>query len=264
MTTPALEASSVSVFAAGGRALLADVSLALVPGEVVALVGPNGAGKSTLLRVLSGDLSPQRGHVMLDGRSLRAYRPRALAQRRAVLAQSINVVFPFTVTDIVRMGAGDDHGRRVDHLVEAVLAEVDLIGFESRVITTLSGGEQQRAHLARVLVQLDCAMSGPGILLLDEPTASLDLRHQLDVLAAIGRRAGHGAAVLIVLHDLNLAARLAGHVVVMKGGHIDADGTPHETITGDVLARVFAVTEVVCQVPPASVPFVLPHAARKL
>jgi iron complex transport system ATP-binding protein len=261
MTTLSAHSVTVSI---GGRTLIDDVTLALAPGEVVALVGPNGAGKSTLLRVLSGEIVPQRGGVNLDGSKLHSYRPRALARRRAVLAQSVNVVFPFTVTEIVRMGAGDDRGRRIDYLVEAALAEVDLVGFEDRVITTLSGGEQQRAHLARVLVQLDCAESGPGALLLDEPTASLDLRHQLDVLAAIGRRAERGATVIIVLHDLNLAARLAGRVVVMKAGHIDADGAVGETITETVLARVFAVTGVVGRAPPAGTPFVLPHAARKL
>ena len=169
---------------AGARAILDAVSLAIAPGETVALVGPNGAGKSTLLRVLSGELAADAGTVVLKGREPRAYEPRVLALHRAVLSQHTSVAFPFSVAEVVRMGAGDRRGAAVEPLVDAALAEVDLAGFRERIITTLSGGEQQRAHFARVLVQLACgeAAHGPGVLLLDEPTASLDLRHQLDVL----------------------------------------------------------------------------------
>ena len=117
-------------------------------GEIVALVGPNGAGKSTLLRVLSGDLAPHAGTVRLNGRTLASYGPRALAGRRAVLSQSLNVAFPFTVAEIVRMGAGDGRGRRIDDLVEAALAEVDLGNFDERVITTLSGASSS-ARISR-------------------------------------------------------------------------------------------------------------------
>src|SRR5262249_9637691 len=140
------------------------------------------------------DLSPHTGIVSLKGRTLVSYGPRALAGHRAVLSQSIGVTFPFTVAEIVRMGAGDRRGQQVDELVDAALAEVDLSDFHERVITTLSGGEQQRAHFARVLVQLACgeAVNGPGLLLLDEPTAALDLRHQLDVIAAARTRAAAG------------------------------------------------------------------------
>ena len=137
---PLLAAASISV-RIGAKTLLDDVSLSLGSGEIVALVGPNGAGKSTLLRVLSGDLAPHAGTVRLHGRTLAAYGPRALAGRRAVLSQGLNVAFPFTVAEIVRMGAGDGRGRRIDLLVEAALAEVDLGNFHERVITTLSGGE---------------------------------------------------------------------------------------------------------------------------
>jgi iron complex transport system ATP-binding protein len=174
--TAALAASSITV-QIGAKTLLDDVSLSLEPGEIAALVGPNGAGKSTLLRVMSGDLTPRAGDVRLKGSGLASYGSRALAKHRAVLSQNISVAFPFTVAEIVRMGAGDRRGRRIDDYIDAALVAVDLDGFRDRVITTLSGGEQQRAHFARVLVQLDCgeAAHGPGVLLLDEPTASLDL-----------------------------------------------------------------------------------------
>jgi iron complex transport system ATP-binding protein len=262
--TPALAAADITV-SVGGKTLLDGVSLSLAAGEIAALVGPNGAGKSTLLRVLSGDLVPRAGVVSLNGRALASYAPRALAGHRAVLSQNISVSFPFTVAEIVRMGAGDRRGRKVDDLVDAVLAEVDLSDFHARVITTLSGGEQQRAHLARVLVQLACgeAAKGPGILLLDEPTAALDLRHQLGVIAAARTRAAAGTTIVAILHDLNLAVLLARRIVVLDHGRIDADGPPDATITDAVLERVFGVAQAVGSVPASGMPFILPHAARK-
>jgi heme transport system ATP-binding protein len=262
--TAALIASSITV-RVGAKTLLDDVSLSLEPGEIAALVGPNGAGKSTLLRVMSGDLAPHAGGVRLKGRELASYNSRALAKHRAVLSQNISVAFPFTVAEIARMGAGDRRGREVDAFIDAALAAVDLDGFRDRVITTLSGGEQQRAHFARVLVQLDCgeAAHGPGVLLLDEPTASLDLRHQLDVIAATKGRAARGVTVVAILHDLNLAALLARRIVVLDCGRIDGNGPPAETITDAMLNRVFGVAEVVDLV-PTGIPFILPHAARQV
>jgi iron complex transport system ATP-binding protein len=262
---PVLAASSVTV-RVGTKTLIDDISLSLEPGEIAALVGPNGAGKSTLMRVLSGDLVPGAGTVALKGRQLRSYGPRALARHRAMLSQSVSVAFSFTVAEIVRMGAGDRRGRAVDELVDAALDQVDLAKFHERVITTLSGGEQQRAHFARVLVQLACgeAVHGPGVLLLDEPTSSLDLRHQLDVIETAKSCAARGVTVIAILHDLNLAALLAKRIVVLDGGHIAGDGAPGETITDAMLDRVFGVADAVGRVPPAATPFLLPHAARKV
>lgn len=261
--TAAIEVGHVAV-RIGTKTLLADVSLSIAPGESVALVGPNGAGKSTLLRVLSGELAPSEGTVKLKGREPQSYRPRELALERAVLSQSITVSFPFTVREIVRMGAGE-RGAAADKLVDMALAEVDLTGFQNRIIGTLSGGEQQRAHFARVLVQLACGEMerGPGILLLDEPTASLDLRHQLDIVAAARTRTGDGATVVTILHDLNLAALLAHRVIVLGGGHVVADGPPADTITDALLSDVFGVMSAVSTTPIDATPFVLPHSARK-
>ena len=263
--TAVITARSITV-RIGGRTLLDDVSLSLAAGEIVALVGPNGAGKSTLLRVLSGDLAAGAGSVRLKGRALASYGARALAGHRAVLAQSVSVAFPFTVAEIVRMGAGDRHGRQVDDLVEAALNQVDLDDFHDRVITTLSGGEQQRAQFARVLVQLACgeAAHGPGVLLLDEPTASLDLRHQLDVIDAAKTCAARGVTVVAILHDLNLAVSLAGRIVVLDRGRIDGDDLPGAIITDAMLDRVFGVAAAVAIAPSGGAPFVLPHAARKV
>jgi len=262
--TPVLDATSVS-FRVGAKVLLDRVSLSINPGETVALVGPNGAGKSTLLRVLSGEIAAAAGTIKLKGREPRSYRPRVLALHRAVLSQSINVAFPFSVAEVVRMGAGERRGPTVESLVDVALTEVDLDGFRDRIISTLSGGEQQRAHFARVMVQLACgeAAHGPGVLLLDEPTASLDLRHQLDIAAATQRCVARGITVVAILHDLNRATLFAGRIVVLDRGRVAADGTPQETITDEILDRVFGIAGAIGRVPAPGTPFVLPHAARK-
>ena len=258
--TPVIASENVTV-RVGAKTLLDGVSLAVGAGETVALVGPNGAGKSTLMRVLAGGLKPTAGSVRLKERPLTAYAPRELAEHRAVLSHSVSVAFPFTVGEVVRMGAGDRHGRIVDELAEKALADVELASFRDRIITTLSGGEQQRAHFARVLVQLGCGETahGPGVLLLDEPTASLDLKHQLDMLDAVRRCAARGIAAIAILHDLNLATLCADRIVVLDGGRVVAEGPPAATVTDDLLARVFKVATFVGRAPPSGVPFVLPH-----
>jgi heme transport system ATP-binding protein len=259
--SPRLEAQSITV-RAGRSPLLADVSVSFRAGEIAVLVGPNGAGKTTLLRVLSGDQRPASGKVRLIGRELGAYTPRELARRRAVLSQRTSVAFPFTVADVVRLGAADERSARIEPMIDATLAEVEVLDLADRPITTLSGGEQQRAHFARVLVQLACAeqRNGPGVLLLDEPTSALDLRHQLGMLDAVKRRAAAGTIVVAVLHDLNLAALLADRVVVLDRGRVDCEGTPAQTITAPMLQRVFDIETAVGEPPKTGTPFVLPQA----
>jgi iron complex transport system ATP-binding protein len=263
--TAAIEATAVSV-RIGGKTLLDDISFVLRAGSTVALVGPDGAGKSTLLRALAGELKPSAGLVRIKGRPVSAYPARDLALHRAVLSQSISLTFPFTVTEIVRMGAGERSGPAVTARVDAAIEDVALEDFRDRVMMTLSGGEQQRAHFARVLVQLACgeAAHGPGLLLLDEPTASLDLRHQLDVLETARRCAARGVTVVAILHDLNLAALFAERVIVLDRGRIAADGTPGETITDAVLESVFGVAGAVARIPAPGLPYVLPHRAANV
>lgn len=259
--TAILTATDVT-FRAGAATLLDGVSLSVNAGETVALVGPNGAGKSTLLKILSGELRPDLGEVLINGQEIGRYHPRDLAARRAVLAQSITLTFPFTVEEVVRMGAGDRDNAGVAQEVDAALRAVDLSAYRHRIMTTLSGGEQQRAHFARILVQLAFgrAEHGPGILLLDEPTASLDLRHQLDLLAVTRAWAAKGTAVIAVLHDLNLATLFADRIVILDRARIVANGTAAETITDEWLERVFKVSTAVGRVPASGVPFVLPHS----
>ena len=261
---PTIEAASVSL-SIGRKRLLGGVSLAVAPGERVALIGTNGAGKSTLLRTLSGELAASSGQIRLRGRDLHGYRPRELSLHRAVLSQALTVAFPFTVSEIVRMGAGERRDSTVDKLVDDALAQVDLQDFQDRNINTLSGGEQQRVHFARVLVQASCGelVHGPGLILLDEPTASLDLRHQLDLIAAVKHRASSGTTVIAILHDLNIATLFANRIVILHQGVIAADGPPHKTITDELLRKTFGVSNSVCRIPDGDMPYVLPHHACK-
>jgi iron complex transport system ATP-binding protein len=255
------EARQVTV-TIGGRRIVDAVDLRLRPGTVTVLIGPNGAGKSTLLRVMAGERAATSGSVTLHGRALGAYRPAELARLRSVLAQSIALAFPFTVDEVVRLGVPLEAGeRRAAELAARALAAVGLTVPGERTATSLSGGEQQRVHLARVLVQLWAAPADgrARYLLLDEPTASLDLAHQLLILKLAREHAAAGGGVLAVLHDLNLAAMAADHVVALADGRVVAEGMPDAVITDRLLAEVYGV-DVKVRVTPAGV-FALPQSA---
>lgn len=223
-----------------GKPLLADVSLSVLLGEVLAVVGPNGAGKSTLLRTLCGDLRPTAGEVSLNGRPLSDWSPKELATRRAVLLQSSALTFGFTALEVVMLGRG--LGEADEDLAWRALAAVGLEEFHDRLYPTLSGGEQQRIQLARVLAQLDVERGpGPKYLFLDEPTASLDLAHQHDTLRVARQTAASGAGVFVVLHDLNLATQYADRVAVLSKGRIVAMGQPADTLRVELIEAVFGV-----------------------
>jgi iron complex transport system ATP-binding protein len=223
----------------GRRDVLTDVDLALRDHELTVVVGPNGAGKSTLLGALSGDVAPARGSVRLDGRELRDWSPQRLARRRAFLAQSNEVSFGFTVREVVTMGrhpwdTHEDLSR--DHEVVATsLARTDTLGLADRSFRELSGGEKARVSLARVLAQ------DTHVVLLDEPTAALDLRHTEEVLALATRLARDGRAVVVVAHDLSLAATHADRLVVVAEGRVAADGPPTEVLTPDLVRSVWGL-----------------------
>jgi len=257
----AYSARGVTVVASG-RTLLDGIDLDVRPGEVLALVGPNGAGKSTLMKALSGEQSLAGGTVTLDGVPVPRLAPFALAVRRAVLPQQAEVAFPFTVAEVVAVGVmGPASSPESRARIARLLAEVDLPGFAGRRYHSLSGGERQRVQLARVLGQLESGApvrgGAPGYLFLDEPTASLDLSHQLVVLRLARAFADRGGGVLAVLHDLNLAAMAADRIAVLAAGRLVATGRPGEVITDAVLARAFGVRVSVGAVPAG--PFVLPQ-----
>ncbi|MHA4815646.1 heme ABC transporter ATP-binding protein [Streptomyces aculeolatus] len=221
----------------GGRAVLDGVDLAARAGRLTALVGPNGAGKSTLLAALAGDLAPAAGEVLVGGRDVAAWAPAELALRRSVLPQSATLAFPFPVGDVVRMGRAPWSGTPAqdadDEAVAWALAVTETAEFAARPFAELSGGERARVALARVLAQR------AGLLLLDEPTAALDLRHQELVLRLARERAAAGDAVVVVLHDLGLAAAYADEVTVLDGGRVAASGPPAEVFDGPLLGDVY-------------------------
>ena len=250
-----LEAREVS-YRAGSALLVDGVSLALAPGEVLALVGPNGAGKSTLLRLLAGDLTSSSGEVLLDGRPLASYGPRELALRRAVMPQQTVLQFAFTAREVVLMGRSPHlRGAEREHdfaVAHACMMRTDSAQFAGRAYPTLSTGEQQRVTLARVLAQQT------PILLLDEPTSSLDIRHQEMVMQIAREAAEEGAAVLAVLHDLNLAAAYADRIAVLRRGRLVAAGAPADVLTGELLSDVFEHPILVTPHPVRPCPLVVP------
>lgn len=233
---PVLRARGVHV-RLGGAPVLDGVDLDVVPGEVLALVGPNGAGKSTLLAVLAGDQALERGDVELQGSPLARAPARELAQQRAVLLQHQTLAFGFSVRAVVAMGRAPwcRTDREVDdeRVVEEALARAEVRHLAERSVPTLSGGEQARTSFARVLAQ------EVPVLLLDEPTAALDIRHQEQVLRLAVEAARAGAAVVVVLHDLSLAAAHADRVCVLAGGRVRALGTPRAVLTDELLTEVY-------------------------
>lgn len=264
---PILSARALS-FVAGGRPLVADASLDLVPGRTTILIGPNGAGKSTLLKLVTGELKPVAGQVALDGEPLPAIPSWRLACQRAVMAQQTRLAFPFSVYEVARLGV-DGVGRalsrqRRDALVEECLAAAGVVELAARRYQTLSGGEQQRVQFARVLCQLEAGRSVATrqALFLDEPIASLDLCHQLALLDMARSIARRGVAVLIVLHDINLAVTYADHLVVMDRGGIVAQGAPAATLDDALLRNVFKVDLSFSRAPAAGLPFLLPQQHR--
>ncbi|WUI02752.1 heme ABC transporter ATP-binding protein [Spirillospora sp. NBC_00431] len=254
--TVALSASGLTV-RRGGVTVLEDVDLELRHGETLLLVGPNGAGKSTLLAALTGDVRPSAGEVTLDGRALRSWTPREQAMRRAMLPQRHTLAFAFTVGEVVRMGrspwAGTGPEDEDDAVVAQAMRDADVDAFARRSFTSLSGGEQARVALARVLAQR------AGTLLLDEPTAALDIRHQEQVFGLLGREAGRGRAVLAVVHDLDLAAAYADRVAVLARGRLVACGPPRRVLTGALLSDVYQHGIEVLRHPRTARPLVLPE-----
>jgi iron complex transport system ATP-binding protein len=233
-----------------------------MPGEVFVLVGPNGAGKSTLLRVLAGDIRPTEGRLLLDGRVLAEYRPEELAIRRAVLLQQVVLQFAFTVQEVVAMGRYPQRRRCADdpdedeRAIQRAMQHTETLDLAARIFPTLSGGEQERTSLARVLAQQT------PILLLDEPTSSLDIRHQELVMGVARDLAGRGASVLAILHDLNLAAAYAHRIGLLHRGRLVVCGSPWEVLSESTLSHVFDHPITVMPHPARDCPLILPLPHR--
>ena len=244
----------------GSKSLLDDVSLEVRAGEVLALLGPNGAGKSTLLSLLSGDMRPDSGSVRFDGRDIGDWSLADLARRRSVLLQDNQLLFPFTVHQVVEMGRSpwrrtpfeDDDNEAI---VEAIAA-ADIGHLGNRRVPSLSGGERARVAFARVMA------GRTGVLMLDEPTAALDLGHQEAVLSLARERARAGDAVLVVLHDLNLAGAYADRIALLREGRLVSCDAPERVLTVDIVSEVYRTRVEVIAHPVSGVGIVMPLRER--
>lgn len=224
------------------QVLVQDIDLELLPGTLTGLIGPNGAGKTTLLRLLAGLIQPSAGVVSLLGQPLQQLKPRERARRVALLPQESSVRFHFRVREVVMMGR-HPYSRWLrlpspqdEQVVEDCLKATGTLDLAERRITTLSGGERQRVLLARALAQ------DPAVLLLDEPTAKLDIKYQVQLFAIVRQRlAEHQTAAVAAIHDLNLAARMCDRLVLLAGGRVVARGVPDEVLTPSRLAGVFDI-----------------------
>lgn len=234
------------VTVAFGQSVIVEQTSRTFPGNrFTAIVGPNGAGKSTLMKLLTGELSPSTGSVLFNGIDIARQPARTLAGYRAVLSQSNQMSFPFTVYEVTGLGL---HGASVDRkgrarLIQHALECVELDGYDSRLYQQLSGGEQQRVQLARILCQLEAsaAPDDKKFLFLDEPISNMDVRHQIKTLQIAKQYARQGLGVVAVLHDLNLAAKYADDVIIMRLGKCVADAPPRQAFTEKMLESVFEV-----------------------
>ena len=259
MTRPRLEARDLSV-GYGDETIVHDVSLSIRPGAITALVGPNGCGKSTLLKALARILPARSGSVELDGRPIRSYATREVARKMALLPQGPVAPEGLTVTELVAQGRFPHQtlfrqwspGDRA--AVERAMALTDLEALADRAVHSLSGGQRQRCWLAMVLAQ------DTPLLLLDEPTTFLDLKVQVDLMALLSRIvAEEGRTMLLVLHELNLAAAFADHIVMMRDGRVVAEGAGVEVIRPDELRAVFDLRSDVIPDPLTGRPVCLPR-----
>jgi iron complex transport system ATP-binding protein len=235
-----LEVQNISINY-GVCAVVEGVSLALRPGRIIALLGANGAGKTTLLKSLNGGLPVAKGSVLLDARELKDYSRREIAKKIAVIAQETETKFPVSVLEYVLAGRfahgtafGWETGRDLEIALDC-LRQSDLAGYEARQMNQLSGGERQRVVLARALA------TEAQILLLDEPTANLDLAHQALMFRLIRERCAAGDSAIVITHDLNLASEFADEIILLKNGRIAASGSPAEVLTAESLEKVFGV-----------------------
>ncbi len=243
------------------RIAVSHVTLTLDDGEITALVGPNGAGKSTLLRSLNGQVPRTSGAVLLDGEPIEKYNRRTIGRRIAVVAQEAELRFPVTVLEFVlggRFAWGPNSGwgwetERDLRVASEVLAETELTDLSGRLMNELSGGERQRTVLARALA------TEASLLLLDEPTANLDLSHQATLLALVRKRCDkRQSSALVVTHDLNLASQFVDRILLMKDGKAVRLGTPPEVLTPELLHEVFGVEVLVDAHPITGAPRVTP------
>ncbi|MGY3894190.1 heme ABC transporter ATP-binding protein [Aeromonas enterica] len=259
-STPLLRCHQLSL-TRGGRLILDRLDLSLQAGTLTALLGPNGAGKSSLLKCLTGELEHE-GEISLFGRERQAWPAIELAHRVGVLPQSSSLNFPFLCEEVVAMGRlpHSEPASRRDQIVRAAMTHAGVEHLAGRLYPGLSGGERQRVQFARILAQIWQAPDDPQqarLLLLDEPTSALDLKYQHQLLTMARALAARNTAVLVVLHDLNLAARYADRLVMLEQGRLMADGAPAEVLTPALIDRLYDYPAQVIHHPETGLPMVV-------
>tara|TARA_B100000927_G_scaffold22647_1_gene17214 strand:+ start:915 stop:1688 length:774 start_codon:yes stop_codon:yes gene_type:complete len=229
------------------RQILKDVSLEINEGEIVSVIGPNGAGKSTLLNVLTGDINPDSGEIFYDNKQLKQISIQERAFTRSVMSQMQTLVFNFSVKDVIEMGwlqrGNSDFSNNFSMAFENVTKECNVHNLIHRKFNSLSGGEQRRVHFARTLLQLwrPSESNDPRYLLLDEPTANLDLSSEMLLMNILKKRASLNVGILVILHDLNLASHFADKIAIIKDGEIMAFGEPEKIMEDAFLTSVYEV-----------------------
>lgn len=242
-----------------GDPVLEDISLALPAGRILGVLGGNGAGKSSLLRLVAGDIIPRSGRASFAGRPLGEWPRRALATRLACLPQFSSLGFPFTVEEVVLLGrTPHSTGRQQDRqIARQAMQATDTLELRNRLYTQLSGGERQRVQLARVMAQILDRCDQGCLLLLDEPTTALDLSHQQQLQETVTDLAARGCAVLLVVHDVNLAAAMADELLVLDRGRSAAQGSPRDVLTPALFRDLFHADVLIGEHPDGGRPLVI-------
>ena len=258
MHSPAIKASDIHV-KFGSKVILDNVSIEIEAGKVTTLLGPNGAGKSTLLKALCQEIESQ-GHIEYFGQERALWSPSTLAKHVAMLPQHSTLTFPFLANEVVELGGIplQESNRAVTKIAQEKMDTADVSHLADRLYPSLSGGEKQRVHLARVLTQLHHS-GDQTVLMLDEPTSALDLAHQHNTLKVARKMADEqNAAVIVVLHDLNLAAQYSDRLLVLKDGQLVCDGPPWDTLTPEMVEEVYGYRSIIEKHPTMNFPQVHP------
>ena len=225
--------------------IVKDISIEIMPGELLTVLGPNGSGKSTLLKLISGDITPTKGEIFIDSEPLKTISIRRRALKRSVMSQSQQIMYDFSVEDIIRMGWLNDLKNKSNfnflNILKDISSECEISHLLNRSINNLSGGEQRRVHFARALIQLknDLNNQDNKYMLLDEPTANLDISYELNLIKILKKEVSNGIGVFLILHDLNLALNFSDKIALLKEGRLVEFGQPKRIFNDKTLSKIY-------------------------